>query len=191
MIKGKTVTLVPYELHHVPKYHSWMQSPELQELTASEPLSLQEEYDMQKSWREDEKKCTFIVLQNEGLSSGNEEEIDCMIGDVNIFFNDEEDNKCGEIEIMIAETKARGKGFGKEALYSMMRYGVETLNMNRFTSKIGMDNKPSLKMFQGIGFTEISRSDVFKEITLELNINDIFLQQLYKRTEYFQILDYR
>jgi hypothetical protein len=25
-----------------------------------------------------------------------------MIGDVNIFLNDEEDNKCGEIEIMIA-----------------------------------------------------------------------------------------
>jgi L-amino acid N-acyltransferase YncA len=27
--------------------------------------------------------------------------------------------------------------------------------MNRFTAKIGMDNKPSLKMFEGIGFTEV------------------------------------
>lgn len=37
-----------------PRYHEWMKSPELQQLTASEPLSLQQEYDMQKSWREDD-----------------------------------------------------------------------------------------------------------------------------------------
>lgn len=30
-----------------------MKSPELQQLTASEPLTLEQEYDMQRSWRED------------------------------------------------------------------------------------------------------------------------------------------
>ena len=35
---GDKVTLVPYKSHHVPKYHAWMTSAELQELTESEPL---------------------------------------------------------------------------------------------------------------------------------------------------------
>lgn len=31
-----------------------MKSPELQQLTASEPLTLEQEFDMQRSWREDD-----------------------------------------------------------------------------------------------------------------------------------------
>ena len=46
--------LVPYRKEHVPKYHEWMKSPFLLEMTASEPLTLDEEYEMQKSWLEDE-----------------------------------------------------------------------------------------------------------------------------------------
>jgi len=50
---GKTVVLTPYKAIHVAKYHEWMTSPFLQEMTASEPLSIEEEYDMQTSWHVD------------------------------------------------------------------------------------------------------------------------------------------
>ena len=61
-IQGSKVVLVPYRREHVPKYHEWMKSEELQELTGSEPLSLEEEFRMQETWRRDPDKCTFIVL---------------------------------------------------------------------------------------------------------------------------------
>ena len=32
---------------HIPKYHEWMANPDLQEATASEPLTLEAEYEMQ------------------------------------------------------------------------------------------------------------------------------------------------
>lgn len=36
------------------RYHQWMTDPELQKLTASEPLSLDQEYEMQEAWRNDD-----------------------------------------------------------------------------------------------------------------------------------------
>lgn len=46
-----------------------------------------------------------------------------MIGDVNLFLNDQDDPHCGEIEIMIAEPSARQKGYAIETLTTFLRYG--------------------------------------------------------------------
>ncbi|XP_077824769.1 alpha/beta-tubulin-N-acetyltransferase 9 isoform X15 [Macaca mulatta] len=104
-------------------YHEWMKSEELQRLTASEPLTLEQEYAMQRSWREDADKCTFIVLDAEKWQAqpGATEE-SCMVGDVNLFLTDLEDPTLGEIEVMIAEPSCRGKGLGTEAVLAMLSY---------------------------------------------------------------------
>ncbi|KAN0066581.1 hypothetical protein ACQY0O_000675 [Thecaphora frezii] len=95
VLVGKRVVLVPYRRQHVPIYHEWMQDPTIQQQTASEPLTLEQEYEMQQTWARDEDKLTFIILaqptEHGAAPTTSVEELvkRCkMVGDVNIFFND-------------------------------------------------------------------------------------------------------
>ncbi|KAF9289986.1 N-acetyltransferase 9 [Mortierella alpina] len=171
VLVGDKCVLVPYLKRHVDHYNKWMQSPELLEMTASEPLTLEEEYEMQESWRVDENKCTFIIL----AKTSSELEITAenalaqkMVGDVNLFFNDHDDPHSAEIEIMIAEPTYRRKGMGLEAIRMMITYAYESLGTKRITAKISTENEGSIQLFlTQLGFNQIGYSKIFEEVTLE------------------------
>ncbi|ROW06147.1 hypothetical protein VMCG_04607 [Cytospora schulzeri] len=143
-IASPKVLLVPYDRRHVPRYHEWMSDPEA---TASEPLTLEEEYENQESWRESHDKLTFILCQPITDSDGSKTSVgagevdipDKMIGDINFFlypWDDDEDEQdgtnessqvrpsycTGEIDIMIASQNDRGRGLGKAAVTTFLHY---------------------------------------------------------------------
>lgn len=63
-----------------------------------------------------------------GKKEGEEDEKSRMIGDVNLFFNEwEEEEGVAEIEVMIAEKECRRCGAGREAVEMMMAYGMQEL----------------------------------------------------------------
>ncbi|OXB56266.1 hypothetical protein ASZ78_006449 [Callipepla squamata] len=189
-LRGEKVTLVPYTAAHVPRYHEWMRSEELQRLTASEALSLEQEYEMQRSWRDDADKCTFIMLDAERWPEQARGDEDCMVGDVNLFLTDTEDPTSAEIEIMIAEPSYRGRGFGKEATLMMMSYGVTDLGITKFEAKIGQENKASICMFKKLHFKEVSVNSVFQEVTLRLDVSDQERQWLLDQTKHVKRKSY-
>ena len=160
----------------------------------SEPLSLEQEYEMQENWREDEDKCTFIVLHKDTYDS-KQDEIGSMIGDTNIFIrlSEDDDSKIviGEAEIMIAEQDYRGQKLGWEAMHLMLLYGVKILKIHNFEVKIKMDNRPSISMFEKMGFQETSRSEVFNEVTLIADANQDWVDQyLSKECDNFKLEKY-
>lgn len=215
LIGPKTI-LVPYRPEHVKKYHEWMQSPFLLEMTASEPLSLEEEIEMQQSWKNDDNKCTFIVLAKCAFTSSYyqslikdieeiggvlecnllhddkdkdvefdfiQDTLDAMIGDVNLFLSEiEEDDETNqkeisesnssrgiqaELDIMIAEEQYKKMGMGKEATIMMMLYGAQNLNIRKYVVKIKEDNVSSRRMFEKLGFKECNYAECFQEYELE------------------------
>ncbi|KAL2068738.1 hypothetical protein VTL71DRAFT_15076 [Oculimacula yallundae] len=150
-ISTPKILLVPYEASHVLKYHEWMQDEKIQAETASEPLTLEEEYSMQKSWRTDVDKLTFIAClpldattdsildspyvaspatppgeYRRALTAGTADSPSRMIGDVNLFLTHDGATKLspfiGEIELMIAPTQFRRNGHGRGAVLAFLTY---------------------------------------------------------------------
>ncbi|CAH2052544.1 unnamed protein product [Thlaspi arvense] len=185
-LEGKRVVLVPYMAEHVPRYHNWMQDSALLQATGSEPLSLEQEYEMQISWTQDPNKRTFIVLDKDfikGELAHGEPHEEAMSGDVNIYMNDVDDPKVAE--------SSRGKGLGKESVLMMMAYAVKNLEIHKFTAKIGDSNTASLSLFRKLvqslcclkmlyGFEESSYSGIFKEVTLEFTVTSLRRAELLK-----------
>lgn len=134
------------------------------ELTASEPLSLDEEYEMQQTWRDDENKCTFIVLTTQSSFSTEytDDEVARMVGDVNLFLSLDASNSLqGEIDIMIAEKDFHRAGCGREAVMLMVWYAMQKLSVQRLFAKINESNTPSRKLFERYGDMYSIYSDMY------------------------------
>lgn len=164
---------------------------------------------MQRSWREDEDKLTFIILSKDLFLSRVPEvssslfpnlfQTEAMIGDVNLFINHEE--KAAEAEVMIAEPAARGKGAAAEAIKLIFSYALQTIDIVKYVpvniiflfrlfAKITDDNEASLHLFQDkLGFERVSHSAAFHEYTLELPQEKVSLFKGYLTT--IQLESYR
>ncbi|KAK0383713.1 hypothetical protein NLU13_9624 [Sarocladium strictum] len=187
------VLLVPYEKHHVPQYHGWMQDPAIQEATASEPMTLEEEYENQQSWRTSNDKLTFIVCAplpagTESALAGEADGVDRTRGDINFFLypydtvdDSVSDPKVlvGEVDIMIAANGHRGQGTGQASVRALLVYiqrnlgailkeyaGAEGSELRGLMVKLKEGNKASRALFERLGFEQEGDVNYFGEVML-------------------------
>lgn len=134
---------------------------------------------------------TFIILERSknSVATGATVPVNLtqgMVGDVNLFMTDapeDEDEqpmertnsgsevrKQGELEIMIAETAARRKGYASQALKLLICYAMKHLYLGPedFLVRIGMSNLKSIQMFEKMGLEIVKKVEVFQEVEMRV-----------------------
>ena len=148
---------------------------------------------MQQSWRDDHDKLTFIACLPfddvpEEVVAGAQDSPSRMIGDVNLFLSaaDDDPEGCvGELELMIARSSLRRKGYGRAAVLAFLHYiathlqdimdeykkslPADKMSLVELNVKIGGQNESSIRLFESIGFIQTRDSpNYFGEIELAL-----------------------
>ncbi len=75
---------------------------------------------------------------------------DAFIGYAGLKVKDEIDRR-GEVYIYLLD-EHQGNGYGPEALYRILEYGFEQLNLHKITGEAFSHNRPSQRMFEKLGF---------------------------------------
>jgi RimJ/RimL family protein N-acetyltransferase len=157
-----------------------MSDPDILRLTASEPLSLDEEFLNQQSWLLDPTKLTFIVADAADPAPS------CSAMSI-LYLHPHFDPGHAEIAVMIAIPLARRSGCAREALRLLMHYAATHLDVQVFVAKIDHDNHPSRFLFQKLGFSADGRRsrqpallgepNVFGEVELRLAATTVVAHQ--------------
>jgi RimJ/RimL family protein N-acetyltransferase len=151
---------------------------------------------MQKSWRNDSDKLTFIICEEDPsiavadlnpIKAGEFDTPATMVGDINLFLSPYDDGEkasetevVGEVELMIAVQRLRRNGLGKSALLLFIGYILENREkiagakkLVELRAKIHGNNEGSLALFENIGFKRIGEKvNFFGEWDLSIPLDE-------------------
>jgi RimJ/RimL family protein N-acetyltransferase len=78
-----------------------------------------------------------------------------------------------ELSVILGPPEDRGRGYGTEAIEALLRYGFETLDLNRIGLSVFEFNEPAVAAYEKLGFREegrmrkaIKRDDAFHDAIL-------------------------
>lgn len=149
MLEGRLVRLRALERTDAEKAHRWMNDAELRELLHGMryPVSVEDE----ERWIEGARSSSFsrVVLAIE-----TEEGV--HIGNVELRAVSAEDRR-GELGIVIGDKDYWGKGYGTDAIVTLLRFAFGVMNLHRVWLTTGEDNPRASACYRRCGFREEGR----------------------------------
>jgi len=144
MIRGKKVDLVALTMDYLHLYHRWFNDPEVTDMLGGLKLPFSEGKErewIERQLTEKEDSRAFTVLTKKGKPIGN-------IGFNHIDYR----NKHATVGIALGEKDYWDKGYGGDALVTLMRFGFEELGMHKIELEVSPINKRAIACYKKCGF---------------------------------------
>jgi RimJ/RimL family protein N-acetyltransferase len=154
MMLGQRIRLRPVERDDLPRYVKWFSDPDVRGyLSQHLPISQNQE----ERWYE------------RNLAAGDTQSwaIDAQPADMAVgpwvhigscgFDHIEWRHRSGEIGIVIGARDYWGRGYGTDAVQTLVAFGFYTLNLNRVSLRVFADNARAIRCYEKVGFKHEGR----------------------------------
>jgi len=145
MIIGHQIRLRPIEREDLPRYVNWFGDAEVRRhLEVYLPFSLSQE----ERWYEDLQK---QLARGDTVVLAIETDAGIHIGSVGLHRIDWKDRHA-ELGIVIGEKTCWGRGYGSDAIRTLLRLAFEEMNLHRVYLRVNADNSRAIRCYEACGF---------------------------------------
>lgn len=148
MLLGRRVRLRPVEKEDLPRFVKWFADPQIRiHLALYMPLSLaQEERWWERNITAGDTQVWAIDAQPPEMAAGPW----LHIGSCG-FHNIDWRNRVGEAGIVIGAIDQWDRGYGTDALQTLIAWGFYTLNLNRVQVRVNAENARAIRCYEKVG----------------------------------------
>jgi RimJ/RimL family protein N-acetyltransferase len=142
MIYGEKVRLRRVEREDIPTFVRWFNDPEVREyLTIYRPLSTAEEEKWFERQLEDTDSELFAIETADGVHIGN-----TGLHAINWQYRQ------AELGIVLGEKEYWDKGYGTDAVRTLLGFAFEEMNLHRVFLRVRADNARGIRVYEKCGF---------------------------------------
>jgi len=150
MLPGKLVTLRGLDPSNAETVRRWLDDPDVHRWMEAGTVPITAAAEL--AWYE-------AAERNAAAGTEYEFEIhiaedDRLIGHCGLFGVDRFDRH-GEVGIFIGDVAEQGKGFGRDAIVTLLRFAFETLGLNTVRIRAIDGNERGLGLYRSIGFADV------------------------------------
>lgn len=152
MIKGDKVYLTPLDSANAEQARAWINDPEVNTwlLSGQVPVSREGElafYAADEALRAAGTAYRFeIHVAEDGRYIGN-----CGLEQIDRL------HRHAEVGICIGSLPDQNRGFGRDAIVTLLRFGFDTLGLHRIAILANAENERAVHLYASVGFTEVGR----------------------------------
>jgi RimJ/RimL family protein N-acetyltransferase len=150
MLPGEITTLRALDRADLKNAVAWLNDPALRRLVASyKPMSMSEEDRWYERMLQSSTDQVFAIDRSDDGADGRH--VGLHIGLCGIH-EIQWKNRCATVGILIGDAALHGKGYGTDAMRSLVRYAHDELALHRVSLEVFTDNTRAIRSYEKLGF---------------------------------------